>query len=65
MKNSLCIAGLIIIFLSSVLGHLSINIFFPNTNLAGEYPIIVGGFILSFMLIGTLLFIAGLKSSKK
>lgn len=60
----LLISALIIIF-STPLGKLFLNIIYPNTNLTGEYDIILKGFIHSFMLLGSLLFILGLSEKLK
>ena len=61
MKNKVkyYIMGIIIILLSSPLGYISVNIIFANKNLAGEFEILLNGFIHSYMLIGVLIFSIG------
>ena len=61
MKNKVkyYIIGIIIILLSSPLGYISVNIIFANKNLAGEFEILLNGFIHSYMLIGVLIFSIG------
>ena len=58
MKNKVkyYIMGIIIILLSSPLGYISVNIIFANKNLAGEFEVLLNGFIHSYMLIGLLIF---------
>lgn len=50
----------IIILLSTPLGYGVIDVVYGNRNLSAEYLTILNGFIYSFMLIGTLVFIIGL-----
>ena len=61
MKNKVkhYIMGIIIILLSSPLGYISVNIIFANKNLAGEFEVLLNGFIHSYMLIGVLIFSIG------
>lgn len=61
MKNKVkyYIIGIIIILLSSPLGYISVNIIFANKNLAGEFEVLLNGFIHSYMLIGVLIFSIG------
>ncbi|MFJ5763146.1 glycosyl transferase [Neobacillus sp. NPDC093182] len=60
-KPMLClILGPILILLSTPLAYTSVNVVYHNKNLTGEFVPILNGFIHSFMLIGTLIFIAGL-----
>lgn len=49
-----------IIFVSSPLGYYLLNFIFKNRNLAGEYVLLLNGFIHSLMLIGTLIFSLGI-----
>lgn len=61
MKNKVkyYIMGIIIILLSSPVGYISVNIIFGNKNLAGEFEVLLNGFIHSYMLIGVLIFSIG------
>ncbi|MBU5317693.1 hypothetical protein KQI30_15685 [Clostridium bornimense] len=61
MKNKVkyYIMGIIIILLSSPVGYISVNIIFANKNLAGEFEVLLNGFIHSYMLIGVLIFSIG------
>ncbi len=62
MKNQIkyFFLGIIIILFSSPLGYATLNIIYANKNLVGEYSSLLNGFIHSFMLIGSLIFIIGL-----
>ena len=66
MKNQIkyFLIGIFIILISTPLGCFTSNIIYGNQNLAGEYSIILNGFIHSFMVIGVLVFFIGLKTSK-
>jgi hypothetical protein len=57
-------AAFIVILLSAPLGRLTINIIYYNRNLSDEYTTMLNGFIHSFMLIGILVFILGLRQIK-
>lgn len=53
--------GLIIILLSSPLGHISTNLYNSFTgNLVGAYELILDGFIVGFRLIGVLIACIGI-----
>lgn len=62
MKNQIkyFLSGIIIILFSSPLGYGLLNIIYRNTNLTGEFDILLNGFIYSFIVIGTLIFTIGL-----
>ena len=62
MKNYIWyfILGIIIIYFSSPLAYLSVDLLYSNRNLTEEYIPILNGFIHSFMLIGALIFSVGL-----
>ena len=50
----------IVVYLSTPLAYISVNILYTNKNLTEEYIPILNGFIHSFMLIGALIFSVGL-----
>ncbi|MCR8744234.1 hypothetical protein [Romboutsia lituseburensis] len=52
--------GIIVILFSSPLGYSMINMIYANKNLTGSFDILLNGFIHSFMLVGVLIFMAGL-----
>lgn len=54
------ILGIIIVFISTPLGRILINVVYANKNLTGEYVTILNGFIHSLMLIGLLVFTIGI-----
>lgn len=54
------LAGIILIILSPSLGYTTLNIIYANKNLAGEFEVLLNGFIHSYMLIGVLIFSIGL-----
>lgn len=62
MKNQVkyYLVGIIIILLSSPLGYATVNIILERKNLAGEFNVLLNGFIHSYMLIGVLIFSIGL-----
>lgn len=62
MKNQTkyFLISIIILLLSTPLGYFIVDIIYANQNLAGEYHVILNGFIHSFMLVGILVFIIGL-----
>ncbi|WP_044040115.1 hypothetical protein [Clostridium bornimense] len=62
MKNQVkyYLVGIIIILFSSPLGYGTLNIIFGRKNLAGEFNLLLNGFIHSYMLIGLLIFSIGL-----
>lgn len=52
--------GIIILLISTPLGYDLVKIVYRNKNLAGEYVLILNGFIHSLMLIGILVFSIGI-----
>lgn len=62
MKNQIkyFLSGIIIILFSSPSGYGLLNIIYMNTNLPGEFNVLLNGFINSFIVIGTLIFSIGL-----
>lgn len=61
MKLKILIPGILIILLSPVIGYETLSIIYANRNLTGEYPLLLGGFIISYQLAGILISIIGLK----
>lgn len=60
------ISGVIILLLSTPLGYSATNTLgLIKGNLTGEYTTLLGGFILSYLLIGVLIFVLGLVKSVK
>lgn len=62
MRNQIkyYLAGIIILILSSPLGYTTLNIIYANKNLAGDFEILINGFIHSYMIVGILIFSIGL-----
>ncbi|WP_047985836.1 hypothetical protein [Ornithinibacillus californiensis] len=54
------ILGILILLVSTPLGHSLVNIVYLNKNLTGVYVPILNGFIHSLMLIGILVFSIGI-----
>ncbi|QOX64771.1 glycosyl transferase [Anoxybacterium hadale] len=65
MKLKILICGALIILLSPVLGYESLGIVYANRNLIGEYPLLLGGFIISYQLVGILISIIGFKKTER
>lgn len=59
MKNQLryLFISLSIIILSTPLGRLTLNLFYLNKNLNNEYEILLKNFIISYQIVGILIFI--------
>lgn len=59
------VLAFIAILFSSPFGYKTLTLIYRNRKLAGEFTLLLNGFIHSFMLIGLLLFILGLLESYK
>ena len=56
----LFVLGIIIIQFSASLGYLTLNFVYMHKNLASEFPLLLNGYIYSYMLIGFLIFSTGI-----
>ncbi len=56
----LFVLGIIIIQFSASLGYLTLNFVYMNKNLTSEFPLLLNGYMYSYMLIGFLIFAIGI-----